>query len=146
MEAQMQNAIANVRTDLLSSGTHRVLDAFGRWWRRQFRSDLDGLDTAEVEAIARDLGTGRSELRELARHDRNSAELLDRRLAAQDIRPDQIEAAVMQDLRRCCTQCRDKVLCTHELEDRPKNASWPKYCPNEYTIGALLAQTKASSR
>src|SRR5437588_468031 len=30
-----------------------------------------------------------------------------------------------------------KQLCAHELEDKPKDATWPKYCPNEQTIEAL---------
>jgi hypothetical protein len=50
----------------------------------------------------------------------------------------------MRDLQRCCSMCRDKTLCVHELEDKPRQAMWPKYCPNEYTL-ACLPIKKATS-
>jgi hypothetical protein len=71
---------------------------------------------------------------------KNSAELLQRRLQALGIAPSRIEPAVMRDLQRCCSQCHDKALCAHELEDRPKEATWPSYCPNEQTIRALQTE------
>jgi hypothetical protein len=46
----------------------------------------------------------------------------------------------MRDLQRCCSNCDSKQLCAHELEDKPKGASWPKYCPNEQTIAALTTK------
>ena len=56
--------------------------------------------------------------------------------------PGRYAVAVMRDLQRCCSQCGDKALCEHELEDHPKSTSWPKYCPNEQTIDALVAERK----
>jgi len=92
--------------------------------------------------MARDLGTSVSELRILVGYDEDAADLLQRRLRDLRIDPARIEPAVMRDLQRCCSQCGVKTLCEHELEDRPKAAAWPKYCPNEQTIDALVAEKK----
>jgi hypothetical protein len=43
----------------------------------------------------------------------------------------------MRDLQRCCSNCDSKQLCAHELEDKPKVARWPAYCPNQDTIAEL---------
>ena len=93
-----------------------------------------------MQRIARDLGTSIAELRISVGRDRNAAELLQRRLHSLNLEPAAIEPAVMRDLQRCCCNCDSKALCAHELEDKPKEASWPKYCPNGQTIGALISQ------
>jgi hypothetical protein len=41
---------------------------------------------------------------------------------------------------RCCSNCDSKQLCVHELDDKPKGAIWPKYCPK--TIEALMTKLK----
>jgi hypothetical protein len=56
------------------------------------------------------------------------------------IEPATVEPGVMRDLQRCCSQCGDEGLCKHELEDHPRSAEWPKYCPNKQTIDALGAE------
>jgi hypothetical protein len=55
-------------------------------------------------------------------------------MAARQLDPTSVDPALMRDLQRCCSSCDSKQLCAHELEDKPKGASWPKYCPNEETI------------
>jgi hypothetical protein len=115
---------------------------------RAHRARLAEFDAAgpETDRTARDLGLPLSELRDLARRDEHSADLLFCRLQAMNIDPGKIEPGVMRDLQRCCSQCRDKALCAHEIEDQPKQASWPSYCPNEHTIDALLAGGKSTRR
>ena len=95
-----------------------------------------------MQHMARDLGTSVSELRILAGLNEDAADLLHRRLRGLNIDSAKIEPAVMRDLQRCCSQCGAKGLCEHELEDLPKAARWPKYCPNEQTIDALVAEKK----
>lgn len=51
--------------------------------------------------------------------------------------PKAIDGIAMRDLQRCCSECDSKGLCVHELEDRPKEAAWPSYCPNQQTFEAL---------
>jgi len=54
--------------------------------------------------------------------------------------------AVLRDLQRCCSNCDLKQLCAHELEDKPKGAVWPKYCPNEQTLVALAIEAKQPNK
>ena len=124
-----------------------VFQAFSEVWnnwqkRRSRLAEFDSSDPAEMQHMARDLGTSVSELRILAGHDEDAADLLQRRLRGLNIDPSKIDLGVMRDLQRCCSQCGDKTLCEHELEDHPKAASWPKYCPNEQTIDALIVEKK----
>jgi len=116
-----------------------VADSWTALRERQAR--LLEFDSAapETSRIARDLGLSLSELRDLAGRDQHSADLLLCRLQGLNIDAAKVEPAVMRDLQRCCSLCRDKVLCAHELEDRPRQANWPSYCPNRHTIDALVA-------
>jgi hypothetical protein len=137
-----------MRTDRVSPRSTNVVQFFANVWknwyeRRSRLVEFDNSDSAEMERIARDLGTSVSELRALAGCDKNAADLLRRRLNSLNLDPVTIEPAVMRDLQRCCSQCGSKTLCRHELEDRPKEASWPTYCPNEQTIEALVAEKKS---
>jgi hypothetical protein len=118
-------------------------EAWKNWQKRRARlAEFDKSDAAEMENLAHDLGTSVSELRTLARYDENAADLLQRRLRTLAIDPATVEPGVMRDLQRCCSQCGAKTLCEHELEDHPKVARWPGYCPNEQTIEALIAERK----
>jgi hypothetical protein len=117
-----------------------IFDALGNWWKRRASiAAFDQIGADEAQNVARDLGTSVAELRLLAGQGADSADLLQRRLLDLKIDPVAVEPAVMRDLQRCCSQCRDKVLCEHELDDHPRSAEWPKYCPNEQTIDALKA-------
>jgi uncharacterized protein DUF6455 len=103
-------------------------------------NDIACLEPRDLASIASDLGISPNELRVLAAQDKNAADLLYRRMETLRLDPVQIDSAVMRDLQRCCSNCKDKVLCVHELEDRPREAMWPKYCPNEETLAALTEQ------
>lgn len=93
--------------------------------------------------IARDLGITADDLGALARRDSHSADLLVRRMATMGLDPAKVGFPMMRDLQRCCSMCGSKQVCMHELEDKPKVATWPAYCPNEYTLGALIADKAA---
>ena len=101
---------------------------------------LGDCDASEVRRVAQELGISVAELRSLASRDKTAANLLYRRLETLRLDPASIDLAVMRDLQRCCSNCNSKQLCVHELEDKPKTASWPKYCPNEDTIAALTTK------
>jgi len=107
------------------------------WQGHKSASEVARLGRPEATCIARDLGISTDDLRALAGKDKNSAELLVRRMATLGLDPAKLDAAVMHDLQRCCSLCRDKQLCVHELEDKPREPTWPKYCPNEHTLAAL---------
>lgn len=106
--------------------------------RRRARIDeLRLLEPGELERLAQDAGLTFADLLDLAKRDGESAELLGRRLATLGIDSARIDKAVLRDMQRCCSQCESKELCEHELEDQPKDAAWPSYCPNEQTLAAL---------
>jgi hypothetical protein len=110
------------------------------WARRRAVNGLGDCDASEIRRVAQELGISISELRSLASRDKTAADLLYRRLETLRLDPTSIDLAVMRDLQRCCSNCNSKQLCVHELEDKPKTASWPKYCPNEDTIAALTTK------
>jgi hypothetical protein len=107
------------------------------WQRHKSASEVARLGRPEATCIARDLGISADDLSALAGKDKNSAELLVRRMATLGLDPTKLDGAVMRDLQRGCSLCRDKQLCVHELEDKPREPTWPKYCPNEHTLAAL---------
>jgi hypothetical protein len=122
------------------------LSNFWRSWnkRRARLIEFDRADPVEMARVAGDLGTSVTELRSLVGRGAAAADLLPRRMRSLDLDPAKVEPAVMRDLQRCCSKCLSKTLCAHELEDRPKGARWPDYCPNELTIGALYAAKQRS--
>jgi hypothetical protein len=113
------------------------------WAKRARVNELADCDPSEMARVARDLGVSATELRLLASRDKTAADLLYRRLETLRLDPTSIDPALMRDLQRCCSICDSKQLCAHELEDKPKSANWPKYCPNEYTIAALTKNSPA---
>ena len=129
----------------LQSSLHGLMGSLkGKWknfWeKRAAINELARCDPSEVARIADDLGVSIAELRFLAASDKGAAELLMRRLQALRVDPKSIDPAVMRDLQLRCAQCDSKKSCAHELEDKPAAAEWPKYCPNEQTIGVVKDQ------
>ena len=125
-------------TNLLATGWHQLTDAADRLWQRRVSiNEVEHLDPQEVKCLAQDLGIPASELRILAAKDKDAADLLARRMETLGLDPARVDPAVMRDLQRCCSKCKDKGRCVHELEDHPRDPLWPKYCPNEQTLAAL---------
>ena len=133
----MQKEPANPLVELL----RQLAEAARRFTRRCTSvNEVARLDPQELVCIARDLGISADELRVLAAQDKSAADLVVRRMETLRLDPTQINSAVMRDLQRCCSKCKNKVLCVHELEDKPRGAMWPKYCPNEQTLAALTEE------
>src|SRR6266576_7248882 len=115
----MQKQSASQLVELL----RRLVDAVRRLSRRRASvNEIACLERRELAGIARDLGISPDELRVLAAKDKSAADLLLRRIATLRLDPAQVDTAVMRDLQRCCSKCKDKVRCGHELEDRPREA------------------------
>jgi hypothetical protein len=127
--------------NLLATGWHHLADATVAWRRRRASvKEIGGLDLQEIGCIARDLGVSPREIGTLAAKGENAADLLVRRMKTIGLDPAQVDLKVMRDLQRCCSICTQKGLCIHELEDKPRAAAWPKYCPNEQTLAALTGE------
>ena len=105
--------------------------------RRLAMAELQALGTAELERMVQDAGLTFGDVLELAKRSGDSASLLYRRLEQAGIDFRAVDSAALRDMQRCCSYCDSKAQCAHELEDAPKAASWPQYCPNRLTIEAL---------
>jgi hypothetical protein len=117
---------------------HAISEVWSNYRKRRAAvAELQALGNAELERIVRDAGLTFGDLLELAKQSGDSAALLYRRLEQAGIDSGKVETAVLRDMQRCCSLCDSKVQCAHELEDKPKVASWPDYCPNRQTIEAL---------
>ena len=106
--------------------------------------EIEHLDPQETRCLVQDLGIPAAELRILAGKDKNAADLLARRMETLGLDPARVDSAVMRDLQRCCSKCKDKGRCVHELEDHPREPLWPKYCPNEQTLAALTEEQSSA--
>jgi hypothetical protein len=109
---------------------------YSRWSAERARlRDLECCSPFDLDRIAQDLGMSVAELRQVTVS--GNADLLLARLRDNRIDPSKIDPAVLRDLQRCCASCENQTLCGHEVEDRPVEARWPSYCPNQSTIAAL---------
>jgi hypothetical protein len=125
----------------------RVFTEAGKafWARRAAVNELANCSELELARVAQDLGISAADLCVLASRDKTAADLLYRRLESLQLDPTSIDPILMRDLQRCCSNCDSKQLCAHELEDKPRGATWPKYCPNEQTIAALTTKPISSN-
>ena len=125
----------------------RFIEALKNWVRRRACiNEVTKLDSEELSCIAHELGVSAAELRVLANSDKTAADLLYRRMEQLRLDRNHVDIAVLRDLQRCCSNCGLKQLCAHELEDKPKGAVWPKYCPNEQTLVALTSELKQPNK
>ncbi len=95
----------------------------------------------EVKRVAGELGITASELNALARKGPNAADLLLKMLVALRIDPKTLENSdpyVMRDLQRLCTTCGVKNRCEHELGGGTAADHFREFCPNAFTLDALL--------
>jgi hypothetical protein len=123
--------------------SHRLIESGKKWLRRRASiNEVATLDSEELACIAHELGISTAELRVLANHDKNAADLLYRRMEQLRLDRNHVDIAVLRDLQRCCSNCDLKQLCAHELEDKPTGATWPEYCPNVQTLAALTSEPK----
>jgi uncharacterized protein YjiS (DUF1127 family) len=105
--------------------------------RRAAVAELQALGNTELERMVHDAGLTFGDLLELTRRSADSAALLYRRLEQAGVDVRSIDSATLRDMQRCCSFCESKTQCAHELDDKPKAASWPDYCPNKQTVEAL---------
>jgi len=105
-------------------------------------SDLVCCGEYEVERMAHDLGMPVSELRKIAKHGPEAADLLVRRMAVLDLDCKEVAATapgVFQDLQRLCTLCESHRQCARDLTRKPTDKAWEDYCPNVALLKLLDA-------
>ena len=129
-----------------------VFSAIARWWRRWTgaRSDsfeLESCGPDQVKRMAQDLGLSASELLSLSSQGLYGSNLLERRMAALNLEPDELarsEPALLRDLQRLCTTCTSPRRCARDLAQElardpaePASRDWREYCPNATTLNML---------
>ena len=125
-----------------------MLDTVAGWFRRyrsvrDSRNDFGQCDAAEVSKIAKDLGLPANELRGLSAKGSGAATAVSRMLRALSMDPAALaggDPATMRDLQRTCILCSEKGRCRHELADGTAARHYREFCPNAYTLDALLKQ------
>jgi hypothetical protein len=129
-------------------GIGPVIAAFADWWRARRQQmqawrELSALEHEELARTAQDAGVSIPELCELAVHGPEAADLLHRRMAALHIDETALaksERAVLRDLERLCTTCREHRRCARDLARRPDDPVWQHYCPNATTLRSLAPE------
>lgn len=115
-----------------------ILQRVGRMIRP---SELHGLDPAQADQLARDVGVTPYDLHRLSKLGTDAANLLYDRLAIEGLDAQQIEnhhPKVMKDLQRTCSYCSDKRRCEQGMKNTEKSGEdWKSYCPNATTIDYL---------
>jgi hypothetical protein len=123
-----------------------VLKSIVQWLRkyqhaRDMCNDLANCGPDEVANIAHDLSLSPSELAVLARSGPNAADLLHDMLNVLGLDKNALETddpLVMRDLERLCTTCREKSQCRFDLANGIIADNFRDYCPNAFTLDALL--------
>jgi hypothetical protein len=131
-----------------------VLGAVAGWIKRHrstrgIYDDLERCSPEDVMQIAKDLGLPASDFRNLTVKAPDAASAVSEMLCALSLEPAHLsdgDPATMRDLQRTCILCEQKSLCRHELTDRTAARRFREFCPNAYTLDALLKQKEQLHR
>jgi hypothetical protein len=123
-----------------------VFSANAQWvekYRRGTGSELKYCSPEQVASIAHELGVHPTELVNLAKKGPHAADLLNKLLRAIGIEPNELahhDPLVMRDLQRLCSTCGFKRQCEFDLANGESADNFREYCPNTFTIDALLQE------
>ena len=127
---------ANIRSPL-----GRALD----WWHETRErwgqiAQLRELSPEQLEQMAADVGVSPAELLELSARADGTQGLLERRLAALQLDPEEIRKLspmLLRDLQRTCSRCSERQRCKDDMALSPLAPGWDSYCPNAGTLRTL---------
>ena len=108
-----------------------------RWMRLH---ELDRIGAEERQRIASDVGLTEADLVRIAREPGGTTLLIEKRLAALHLDPDDIRKLsplLYRDLQRTCALCSEKSRCADDMATDPLAPGWDSYCPNSGTLKAL---------
>jgi hypothetical protein len=125
-----------------------MLDAVAGWFKKRrslhgVRDELRQCSQDEAMTIAKDLGVPLSDLHGLAAKAPDAANDVSKMLHVLCIDESTLEKgdpATMRDLRRTCMLCVRKGRCRHEFASFTAARNFREFCPNAYTLNALLKQ------
>jgi len=135
-------------------GLQSILTSMAEWARkrvraRAIRNELMNCDADEVARMACELKLGPRELAALETHGPDAAEQLKKLLVAVGLDSNSLEneePAVMRDLQRLCTSCDEKKRCKFDLINGLMTENFRDYCPNAFTLDALLLEKQERRR
>jgi pyrroloquinoline quinone (PQQ) biosynthesis protein C len=124
-----------------------ILDAIADWVKKYryaagLRNELAQCGPEEVANTARELGLSSRDLYRMARKGPNAADLLQKMLLALGVSPQKLaleDPLIMRDLQRLCIMCGQKKQCKHELAAGTAGKNFRDFCPNAFTLEALLS-------
>jgi transcriptional regulator with XRE-family HTH domain len=108
---------------------------------RGFHHDMMNCSADDVAGIARELRISPSELAEIAKKGPHAADLLQKLLVALGVDANGLtheNPLVMRDLQRLCITCGSKRRCEFDLERGASTENFRDYCPNAFTLDALI--------
>ena len=125
-----------------------ILGAIADWVKKYryaagLRNELAQCGPEEVAHTARELGLSSRDLYRLARKGPNAADLLQKMLLALGVSPQKLaleDPLIMRDLQRLCIMCGQKKQCRHELAAGTAGKNFRDFCPNAFTLEALLSE------
>jgi len=131
-----------------------ILGAVAEWVRsyarrRRYRNELMNCSADDVARIAADLKVNQRELASLAEKGPDAADLLQKLLVALGIDPkdlDYYDPVVMRDLQRSCIMCDEKGRCRFDVANGVITEKFWDYCPNAFTLDALLKARQEQRR
>jgi hypothetical protein len=136
----------------LSPRVEIVLNAIAGWITRYRQAhathrDLAACDKHEVKRIADELGLSIQQLETLSSKSSKSAVLLEQMLTALGVDAEaHKDVAVLRDLQRLCVSCGERQRCLHEFDVGGAAKHFHEYCPNAYTLDALLAAKNGKTK
>jgi hypothetical protein len=107
-------------------------------WNRLF--EFSNLDPHELERMAADAGLSSDELVYLSKQANGVPLLIEKRLAALNLHPDDVRKLsplLLRDLERTCALCSEKGRCADDMAVDPLAPGWESYCPNSGTVRTL---------
>jgi hypothetical protein len=108
---------------------------------RADRNALANCLSRDLSGIASELGMSSSELLALSAKTPSAADEVQKVLVAIGIDPNHLsrnDPLVMRDLQRLCTTCTFKKKCNSDLINGKAAQNYRDYCPNAFTIDALI--------
>jgi len=123
-----------------------VMDAIADWVNKyralaDVRHEFGQCSPEDVRQIAKDLGIPIDDLCAMSARNPHAADLMLKMLTALSVNPEALakcEPATMRDLQRLCTSCGHKSRCAHELAEGTAVEHFKSFCPNAFTLDALM--------
>jgi hypothetical protein len=106
-------------------------------------ADLDVCSENELKRRAHYLGIPVAQLRWVSTYRPDPISLLERRMEALSLNPDEVahlEPLMVRELRHRCTRCAKREQCALDLADKSADPGWQywrDYCPNAATLTML---------